>query len=172
MYFWTSQSCFLSPNRFFRSHALSLVKNRQPNMSVRSKKPVWCIRISNKLLATKVFITTSLSFFVYKHSSIYFEILDNLLTIVTNWKGSIRAITLQVNYSLILMSDFSSISCLLHHATFVGSRLWCHKRLRHFNGGQKFQISFFNNSFIFLNIDIKRKTDTSLRQTHLLDRRL
>ena len=60
------------------------------------------------------------------------------------------------------MSDFSSIYCLLHHATFVGLRLWRHKRpklslllTRHFNGGQNFQISFFNNIFIFLNIDIK-----------------
>ena len=42
------------------------------------------VQPSDKLLATKVFITTTLSFFVsrfvYKHSSIFFEILDNLLT--------------------------------------------------------------------------------------------
>ena len=39
-------------------------------------------------------------------------------------------ITSQVTYGLILMSDFSSISYLLHHATFVGLTLWRHKRPR------------------------------------------
>ena len=34
------------------------------------------VQLPDNLLATKVFITTSLSFFVYKHSSIYIEILD------------------------------------------------------------------------------------------------
>ena len=34
------------------------------------------VQLSDKLLATKVFMTTTLSFFVYKHSSIYIEILD------------------------------------------------------------------------------------------------